>query len=550
MIVKTRRRRHAGAAQGRRPRRARRRGLLADAPLQRPATPSASASSSCPTPTRSTSSAPRAPSSPSSPRRSRPALKYQIAFDPTDGGARVDPRGAEHARSRRSSSSSSSSSSSCRAGAHAHPGDHHPGLADRHVRLRQGCSASRSTRYPVRARRSRPASSSTTPSSSSRTSSATSTRQRSRRARPPRSAMGEVTGAVIATSLVLDRRLRAGRVLPGHHRPPLPAVLAHHRVLGRALGVQRAHAHAGARRRCCSATRRAEALLLLPRGQPARSAGSPTRYQRMLALLAAPPVLIGAPVPRRPRRHRLGLRDACRPAFVPDEDQGYFIISRPGAAGGVARRTRRPSPSRSRTILAQQPEVEGVFAVSGFSFAGTGAEQGDHLRAALKPVGERKGDEHSAQALVDRLRGPLFGIPGALVIPFLPPAIQGVGNVRRLPVRARGPRRRHHRERWRAATFGVIGAANKDPASRGVFSGFTADDPQLVVDDRPREGQEPRRPARPDRRRAAGLHGLGLRQRLRLQQPLVPRLRAGRPRSSAPSRATSGSSTCARTRGR
>ena len=37
-----------------------------------------------------------------------------------------------------------------------------------------------------------------------------------------------------------DRRVRAGRVLPGHDGPALPAVLADDRVLGRAVGVQRA----------------------------------------------------------------------------------------------------------------------------------------------------------------------------------------------------------------------------------------------------------------------------------------------------------------------
>ena len=43
-----------------------------------------------------------------------------------------------------------------------------------------------------------------------------------------------------------DRRLRAGLVLPRHHRHSLPAVLADHRLLHRHLGLQRAHAFAGA----------------------------------------------------------------------------------------------------------------------------------------------------------------------------------------------------------------------------------------------------------------------------------------------------------------
>ncbi len=59
-------------------------------------------------------------------------------------------------------------------------------------------------------------------------------------------AMGEVTSAVIATSLVLDRGLRAGFVLSRHHRHSLSPVLADHRLCHRHLGLQRAHAFAGA----------------------------------------------------------------------------------------------------------------------------------------------------------------------------------------------------------------------------------------------------------------------------------------------------------------
>ena len=51
-------------------------------------------------------------------------------------------------------------------------------------------------------------------------------------------------------------RVRAGRLLPGHDRPALSAVRAHHRVLDGDLGLQRAHAHAGAGGRAARATSR------------------------------------------------------------------------------------------------------------------------------------------------------------------------------------------------------------------------------------------------------------------------------------------------------
>jgi hydrophobic/amphiphilic exporter-1 (mainly G- bacteria), HAE1 family len=59
-------------------------------------------------------------------------------------------------------------------------------------------------------------------------------------------AMGEVTSAVIATSLVLIAVFVPVSFFPRHHRHSLPAVLADHRVCHRHLGLQRADAFAGA----------------------------------------------------------------------------------------------------------------------------------------------------------------------------------------------------------------------------------------------------------------------------------------------------------------
>ena len=89
--------------------------------------------------------------------------------------------------------------------------------------------------------------------------------------RPPAeaasSAMGEVTGAVIATGAGAGRRVRAGRVLPRHDRPAVSAVRADDRVLDGDLGVQRADADARARRAAAQQGREAEGHVL-PRREP------------------------------------------------------------------------------------------------------------------------------------------------------------------------------------------------------------------------------------------------------------------------------------------
>jgi HAE1 family hydrophobic/amphiphilic exporter-1 len=166
-------------------------------------------------------------------------------------------------------------------------------------------------------------------------------------------------------------------------------------------------------------------------------------------------------------------------AFVPEQDLGYVmtLVQAPAGASldytsGIARQV--------EAILIKTPEVLGVFSVMGFSFSGAAPNQG-MIFSALKPFDERKGDEHSAQAIITRLRGPLFGIPGAIVLPLAPPPIRGLGQFGgfqfELLDQSGGPI-----EDMAAAARAMIGAGNQTPTLRGLFSTFTASDPLLQVD--------------------------------------------------------------------
>ena len=112
--------------------------------------------------------------------------------------------------------------------------------------------------------------------------------------------------------------------------------------------------------------------------------------------------------------------------FVPDEDQNYFIVQMIGPQGasldymtGVAKQVEARLKSRD--------EVQHVFSVLGFNFAGNSANRAI-IFASLSPVGEREGSAHSAQAVIGDMQRKLGAIPGAIVVPFLPPPIQGQGS--------------------------------------------------------------------------------------------------------------------------
>ena len=125
------------------------------------------------------------------------------------------------------------------------------------------------------------------------------------------------------------------------------------------------------------------------------------------------------------------------------------------------------------------PEAKQMFGIGGFGFTGTAPNQG-FLFAQLKDFKERKGTAHSAKVIVGQLFGAFSKITGAMVIPFLPPSIQGLGQFGgfsyELLDQSGGPI-----EGLQAAAYQLIGQGNQTPGLTGLFTQFTANDPQLVV---------------------------------------------------------------------
>ena len=111
-------------------------------------------------------------------------------------------------------------------------------------------------------------------------------------------------------------------------------------------------------------------------------------------------------------------------AFIPEEDPGYFLIQVQGPAGASLEYTGEIA-QRAEGIILKDPDVMALFSVMGFSFSGAASNQG-LMFIRLKPFEDRIGKEHSVQAVLGRISGPLFGIPGAIVVGFTPPAIQGL----------------------------------------------------------------------------------------------------------------------------
>jgi HAE1 family hydrophobic/amphiphilic exporter-1 len=165
-------------------------------------------------------------------------------------------------------------------------------------------------------------------------------------------------------------------------------------------------------------------------------------------------------------------------AFLPEGDPGYFMIQVQAPAGASLEYTAGVARQAEKIILGD-PDVMALFSVMGFSFGGAAPNAGI-MFVRLKAFDDRPGREHSLQAVLGRLTGPLFGIPGAIIVGFAPPSIPGLGRFGGFEFQVLDQTGTDINN-LASATQAVAAAGNQSPRLRGLFSPFTANDPQLQV---------------------------------------------------------------------
>jgi len=165
-------------------------------------------------------------------------------------------------------------------------------------------------------------------------------------------------------------------------------------------------------------------------------------------------------------------------AFIPEDDQGYLIVAVQAPQGASLQYTLDVC-SKIEGVVTQVPELQGAFTVGGFGFAGS-APNTAVVFLPLKPFAERPGQQHKAAAVLTRLRGPLSAIPGALVTPFNPPAVSGLGVFGgfQFILEDLG---RNSLQSIADAAHDLVRQSRSSPDITGLFTSFTANDPQYLV---------------------------------------------------------------------
>ena len=164
--------------------------------------------------------------------------------------------------------------------------------------------------------------------------------------------------------------------------------------------------------------------------------------------------------------------------FLPEDDQGYLMIAVQTPQGASLEYTRDVC-AKAEELFYHVPEIDGAFTVVGFGFSGNAPNKA-MIFVNLKPFRQRKGKEHTSFAILNKVRGPLLGIPGGIIVPFNPPAVQGLGNFGGFAYQLEDLGRNSLQTIANTANQ-LVAEGNKSGKVTGLFTSFTANDPQYLV---------------------------------------------------------------------
>ena len=166
-------------------------------------------------------------------------------------------------------------------------------------------------------------------------------------------------------------------------------------------------------------------------------------------------------------------------SFLPQEDQGVFFINTQLPEGATLDRTNRVM-ERATTALRDIDGIDDFLGVSGFSLLSGTAENVGFGIVVLKPWDQRTRPNQKLEAVLGQAQARLAGISSANIFAFAPPPIFGLGTTGGFDFRLQVLESQPPRD-IAAVTRSLVIAANQDPTLMRVFSTYTANTPQIFV---------------------------------------------------------------------
>ena len=174
------------------------------------------------------------------------------------------------------------------------------------------------------------------------------------------------------------------------------------------------------------------------------------------------------------------LMSTTKTGLVPQEDQGVIMVNVSISPGSTLEETTKVM-DRLENILKDTPEIEHYARVAGYGLiSGQGTSYGTII-IRLKDWSERKGKEHSSDAVVSRLNGQFQSIKEAQVFSFQPAMIPGYGMGNSLELNLQDMTGGELATFYEAA-IQFLGALNERPEVAIAYTSYAINFPQISVE--------------------------------------------------------------------
>jgi hydrophobic/amphiphilic exporter-1 (mainly G- bacteria), HAE1 family len=168
--------------------------------------------------------------------------------------------------------------------------------------------------------------------------------------------------------------------------------------------------------------------------------------------------------------------------FIPQEDQGFLmgiVMAPPGSSLTYT----SALAERAQGIISSNRDIAGAFSVMGFSFNGAASNQG-MMFISTTPADQRRGKGHSVSDIAadvnPKLQGLMFAPNGGIVQLIQPPAVQGVGSYGGFQFMLQDSGANTLSDLDRVA-HQMVGAARARKDIANLITTFSANDPQELV---------------------------------------------------------------------
>ena len=174
------------------------------------------------------------------------------------------------------------------------------------------------------------------------------------------------------------------------------------------------------------------------------------------------------------------LMSITKTGLVPQEDQGSILVEVGTSPGNTLAETKKVM-NQIKVILEETPEVDHYAVVSGYGMiAGQGTSYGLTV-IKLKHWDERKGSDHTADAVMARLNARFSQIKEASVFCFQPAMIPGYGTGNSIELNMQD-KIGGDMQTFYNSIMQFIGALNQRPEIAMAYTSYSMNYPQIAVD--------------------------------------------------------------------